>query len=594
RSQNNPDFQMDVVAEQIEVTTSGFMGLTVACARCHDHKFDPIPTTEYYALAGVFTSTQALYSGGGGRGNGRMANTGFHQLTGGGAAAAEREKRERELSASRESLASLIKELTDAGAFGSTLAESNAESASKSETDSSGARTSSGAAPSVDTSKLTKKQLAALEKRLAEKSQAAAKTKAKQAKLVAKQTAKADAKKQAELDADPVAKLKTARVPEGAPAALKKQIESLIAKGETAAGRIESLEAALKAPSELLAMGVRDAKKPADCALCIRGESQKRGDVIPRAFVSVVTNGSTKIETDGSGRLELARWIASSENPLTARVIVNRVWQHLFGRGIVPSVDNFGALGEKPSHPELLDHLALQFVADGWSIKRLIRSLVLTRTYGLSSDHDTAAYEKDPDNVLQWRHAPRRLEGEVLRDAMLAVSGHLSLERPVGSPIAKLGEETINDAKRKGDQFVDGSARCRSVYLPAVRNRLPEVLDLFDAPDPSLLVGLRDVTTVPAQSLFLMNSPLVIEQSRKFAQRVIASSEKPADRVRQAFRIALGRDATTTEVDRCLALLDKVRAKIKAETKASDDAELRGWSAICQSLYASAEFRYVE
>ena len=193
-----------------------------------------------------------------------------------------------------------------------------------------------------------------------------------------------------------------------------------------------------------VAMGARDLKKPADCQLCIRGDSTKRGEGVPRGVVSVATIGAVPaIASDHSGRLELAQWIASPSNPLTARVAVNRIWQHLLGRGLVSTVDNFGELGERPSHPALLDHLALQFVRDGWSTKKMIRTIVLSRTYGLASNHVKVNYDQDPDNIALWRHAPRRLDSDQFRDAILAASGQLTTETMAGSVVSKSPEEVV-------------------------------------------------------------------------------------------------------------------------------------------------------
>jgi hypothetical protein len=192
--------------------------------------------------------------------------------------------------------------------------------------------------------------------------------------------------------------------------------------------------------------------------------------------------------------------------------MANRVWYHLFGRGIVGTVDNFGALGEAPSHPELLDHLAIRFVEHDWSVKKLIREIMLTRAYQLSSEHSEAGYAADPDNKLVWRMNRRRLEAEPIRDALLAVSGRLDLARPKGSLVQTIsGGEIGRQARTAG---LMEPVTFRSAYLPIVRGLVPEFLNLYDVADSELVVGQRDVTTVAPQALYMMNSPFVLEAGR--------------------------------------------------------------------------------
>jgi len=245
-------------------------------------------------------------------------------------------------------------------------------------------------------------------------------------------------------------------------------------------------------------MGVRDKATPTDSPLYIRGEVEKPGAVVPRGFVQVVHRSPTPTLTKGSGRLELAEWIASKDNPLTARVYVNRVWSHLLGRGLVATPDNFGASGEKPSQPELLDYLGASFVENGWSTKKLIRRLVLSRAYQLASTTDAKNFEADPDNTLVWRMAPRRLDAEAIRDAMLFTAGKLNLTPPVGSMVATYGEGYAAGAVL--DSPPDQRDFHRSVYLPILRGAPLESLILFDGVDGSVGVGQRNETTIPAQS----------------------------------------------------------------------------------------------
>lgn len=536
RAQNNPDFQMDVVAEQIEVATTGFMALTVACARCHDHKFDPIPTSEYYAMAGLFTSTDTLYSAGGGQGNGRQKNTGFHELTGESNAAEVRAKHAAELAELREQRQKLTVALRKLGAV----------------------------------------------------------EKDKPANNKAKQNPKKAAKQQAAAKPEDTPTVEV-KVPKDASPEEADKIKQLAEDLRHCVDEIKELQANAP-PAGELAMGVRDEKKPADCQICIRGDSKNRGATVPRGVISVATIGERpKIDPQQSGRLELANWIASPNNPMTARVAANRVWQHLFGRGLVASVDNFGELGEKPSHPELLDQLALQFVRDGWSIKKLVRSLVLTRTYGLASTHVAKSYETDPDNIYMWRHSPHRMDSDQIRDAILAVSGQLDLETMTGSIVSKSPEEVVQQGRLNPATFSDAQIRNRSIYLPIVRNAMPEALELFDAPDPSLVIGVRDVTTVPSQSLFLMNSQFLVQQSRHFAERLLAVGDLgDSARVALAFRIALNRDPSAKESAESTEFVKRSESVIESSEKDKEQLRVRAWAAFCQALLASAEFRYVE
>lgn len=253
-------------------------------------------------------------------------------------------------------------------------------------------------------------------------------------------------------------------------------------------------------------MAVREAKNFSDVKIHIRGDAKKLGEIAPRGFLSAVKLDKTiSIDPKSSGRLELAQWMTDSSNPLTARVAVNRIWHHLFGRGFVGTVDNFGKTGEKPTHPELLDHLAQRFIKGDWSTKSLVRSIVLSRTYRLGGLHDAAGYAKDPANELLWRSSRRRLDVEALRDAMLAASGKLDLAPPERSRVAEIGNGEVGrgiNTKPLEREFLN-----RSVYMPILRTALPEILALFDFPEPSIVVGRRDVTTVPTQALFFMNNP---------------------------------------------------------------------------------------
>jgi hypothetical protein len=325
----------------------------------------------------------------------------------------------------------------------------------------------------------------------------------------------------------------------------------------------------------------------------VRGEVTERGPVVPRGFVTVLkSDHDPKINETTSGRLELAQWMASKDNPLTARVMVNRIWQHLFGNGIVETTDNFGELGEKPTHPELLDRLAIDFINNGWSVKQAIRSIMLSRAYQLGSEHNEKNYQIDPSNQYLWRANRRRLDAEAIRDATLAVSGELDLKRPEGSVALQLGGGEIG--RGLSLKPLERVGKVRSIYLPMIRGVMPEMLTVFDAADPSLLVAQREVTTVATQALFMMNSPFVMEQADKLAERLHAQKDlDDAARIDLAYRLALSRGATTAEQSRVADYLKQYRDALKDNAKKGTDTELAAWSSFCQTLLASAEFRYV-
>ncbi len=265
--------------------------------------------------------------------------------------------------------------------------------------------------------------------------------------------------------------------------------------------------------------------------------------------------------------------------------MVNRIWHHLLGRGIVSTVDNFGVIGKPPTHPRLLDTLALRFVQDGWSVKRMIRVIVLSRTYQLSSHRDAKNMAIDPDSRLLWRASPRRLEAEAIRDAILAVSGQLDLQPLNGSTVTALGDKLVRGIPT--DKIQPASSH-RSVYLPVVRDYVPELFDLFDFPSPSLVSGGRSVTNVPSQALYLRNSAFVAEQAKLAAERLLACAEATDDagRVALAMRWALGRAPSDSERTAALQLVSDVQ---QAGANASVDA----WSAWFLTLFSTAEFRYL-
>ena len=492
-------FALDLADEQIDTTTQAILGLTVSCARCHDHKFDPIPTTDYYSLAGIFLNTKTYF----GTVNVIQNRRGTNLLE----------------------LPIADKEPIDPlGTNGISIIKNRLEDSEQ------------------RFNELTRQ---AREDRSAGRS--------------------SNAQQQAQR--------------------LRSQISQMQA-------RLNSVDE--DGISLTRAMGVQDREKFIQPVVLIRGELDKPAQKVDRGFPQVLCNEPVKLSLDTSGRREFAEWLVSKENPLTARVMVNRVWGHLFGNSIVTSQNNFGTTGQAPSHPDLLDHLAIKFMEGKWSVKSLIRDLVLTRSYRMSSNFNHAAFLKDPENFLQWRHSPKKIDAEALRDSMLIVSGRLDTKRPTGSDIAWAGDNRVGGFRRpRGGNDRDRPNNYRSAYLPAARDNLPESLALFDPADPNIVTGKREETNVPDQALYLMNNAFVIEQAEAMALRVYKGAETNRDRISRAFAIAFARPATNEEIDTALIYLSNFINRSGADSQNRQKIERLALNTFCQSLLISAEFRYL-
>ncbi|MFO0909495.1 MAG: PSD1 and planctomycete cytochrome C domain-containing protein [Isosphaeraceae bacterium] len=417
----------DELDDRIDTLSRGFLGLTVACARCHDHKFDPIPTTDYYALSGIFASTR------------------YKEYP---AVPPEVVARFEGAKAAVQAKSAEVDAFLALGAIQGVYALP-IKSADRGLT--TGAR----------------ERLAALRKELV------------------------------------------------------------------------ALEKSAPPPYPVI-HSLTEAEVPTNSRVHIRGNPENLGDEVPRRFLSVVAGPRPVLFTRGSGRLELARAITNPENPLTARVIVNRVWEHHFGRGLVATPSNFGTLGEPPTHPELLDFLAAEFMESGWSLKNLHRTILLSSTYQLSSRIEPRNAEIDGDNTLLWRMNRRRLEVEAWRDGMLAVSGELD---------PRLGGPSRN--------LADGDHRRRTLYGAVSRHNLDGLLRLFDFPDPNLTCDRRVVTSVPLQQLFVLNSEFMIRRAEALARRISAPPQSSnAERVTAAFQLLFGRDPKPEERAWSIAFLE--------------------------------------
>lgn len=500
--QNARQFRFDLVDEQIDTTTQAFLATTAACARCHDHKFDPIPMSDYYAMAGIFLSSETLF----------------------GTAESLQNRKSTELI--------------------SLPAGSN----------SGGEVKSLGEMIDLEFQKVT------LQEQLDTLTAAA---------RAARQEGNGDRATQIQLQSIGVRN--------------RLGITSQILESYDDEGYPKPL-----------AMGMRDLPSPFDSQILIRGEEDNPTEErAPRGFLQVVkTNDEKPIGPDESGRLQLAAWITSPENPLTARVYANRVWSWLFGEGIVRSVDNFGSTGDKPTHPELLDYLATRLIELDWSTKDLVREITTSRAYRMSSTFREDYFKKDPGNTSLWRANKRRLDAESIRDASLAVSGRLDLERPAGSLVSEAGQGFVG--RNIQEAQINAETTHRSVYLPIVRGLVPESLALFDFADPSLLSGKREITTVPSQALYMMNSPFILENARAMANHLLTDlGLRGPQLANEAFYRCYSRPPTEAESQRTTEFMTRFLETAKDEGLSTEEARILVLTTFCQSLIGSAEFRYL-
>ena len=360
--------------------------------------------------------------------------------------------------------------------------------------------------------------------------------------------------------------------------------ESLARVRATASGT----EKSIPAPRYVLAVVDRFSE---DEHVFIRGSHKNPGDVVPRRMLTAISGDDQKPLTSGSGRLELANRLLDPSNPFPARVMANRIWHHLFGRGIVASTDNFGVLGQRSTHPELLDHLATQFVKGGWSVKKLIRSLMLTRTYQMDSKVNPAYVDSDPQNKWWHRMPIRRLEGEAIRDAMLAVSGRLD-RTTLGPPVPVYLTAFMQGRGRPRGGPLDGNGR-RSIYTAVNRNFLSPMMLAFDTPIPFTTIGRRTQSNVPAQALILMNDPFVAQQAELWAKRTLAEESGSAEaRINSLYEAGFARPATEQETQDGIEFL-----KIQAESYAAGtnwQSDVRVWKDLCHVLFNVKEFVFLK
>ena len=525
----NPDkakMETDHIDTQLIKIGGAFLGMTMGCARCHDHKFDPVGLEDYYGMAGMLRSSPS---------SGKMVGFGVWStirsvpLPESPAQLAERQKAEAEHAA----------KLTAHKAEQARLTEENNAVVAK---------------------------LAALEK-----------------------TAKAT----------PVAAAPTPK-PSPEQDALTKRRDEIAALLKTKASEIQHAEFfKSKAPK---AFAMQDDAKPADMPIYVRGNPYAPAAVVPRGALRVASwDKFPAIPAGQSGRLQLAEWITDRRNPLTARVTVNRLWQKLFGEGLVRSVDYFGERGERPSHPELLDHLATRFMADRWSQKRFLRGLVLSHAYRLSSANHAEGLSLDPENRLFWRMNRQRLEAEAIRDSLLRVSGELATKSGGPSLALEIIENTgalaaagINPPSYHHRRSRPSQEFERTVYLPVMRNgpsSADKIRSFFDFVDPASITGQRNQTVMPTQSLFLLNNDLVRKRAGAMAKQLIAAHANEDARLESLWLRAWNRPITAEERTNARNFLQEITPLLKTP-RAPDALETARWQELCHSLLASNAFIY--
>ncbi len=483
--------EMDFIDEQIETLGRAFLGMTLGCARCHDHKFDPIPTADYYALAAILKSTRTM-----------------------------------------DDLKTIAKWHEPEVATPAERAAVEAHQA-----------------------------------RIAEQKSAISNlvTVANKSLVTDKGLKEAPKNPESQYPANTVAELKKLR------------------------DALTTLEK--DAPEMPSTMGVTEQTNIVKAlAVHIRGSHLTLGREIPRGFPQVmqVANLRPEMPEQQSGRLELARWLASPEHPLTARVMVNRIWRWHFGQGLIGSPDNFGALGERPSHPELLDWLARRFIAEGWSVKAMHRLIMSSAAYQRATRPaaDTRRAIVDPENRLLTHFPVRRLEAEEIRDALLFVAG--SLDRTMGGKTIPVKNREFFFNHTSKDATTYDSPR-RALYLPVVRNNVYDLFEQFDFPDPAVPNGSRNATVIAPQALLMMNSELVAKAAEQFAATLQTAASDDLRRIELAYAKAYARPPTARE----LARAQKFLADFKPASAPGSSKTPPAWTVFCQSLLAANEFIYL-
>jgi len=620
--QDKEKLRMDVVDEQLSVIGKAILGQTIGCARCHDHKFDPIPTKDYYALAGILRNTKTMEHANVSRWVERPLPLPEEQQQQVEAHQAQVKQLQAQIAALKKMQPTKSKKSVAVASLpGIVLDDTQAELVGQWKLSAfSGTFVGAGYRHDENTgrgekSAIYRTQLPESGRYDVRISYTTGTNRSTQVEVVLRaseweESVTLDQRKAPPIDGlfvslgqhafaegepvevvisntganghviiDAVQFLPVELISEQSPAErlAHKQRE------EDPKQQLKQLEAELKqleqnAPPQPQYQAVQEEADITDMHINVRGNVHNLGELVPRGFLQVVSVGSPpEIPEDESGRRQLGEWLADADNPLPARVYANRVWHWLFGTGIVATPDNLGTTGQPPSHPELLDYLAGRFIEQNWSTKALVREIVLSQAYRRSSDPSEEHAQIDPENRLLWRMNRKRLEAECLLDAILSVSG----ER----------EDLIGGKTVPGDLSADydfeHDSRRRAVYWPLLRNSVPELLLTFDGANPSLVSGRRNVSSVAPQALYLMNDPWVIEQSRLAARRLLEGEAlSDSARIQEAFRRTLGRLPSDAEEQ-------AVRAFLGETERLSKKQRLARWSQMVQSLMASLDFRYV-
>ena len=617
--------RMEVVDEQINVFGRAFLGLTLSCARCHDHKFDPIPTTDYYALAGIFRSTKSLLPGN----VSQFVTTNlplppeteqkletFNQQK--KAAQARVDELKKKLVLTQKNVIKF--DAQNLKSFAGQIIDEEQATRVGDWTHSQSVKpfVHKGYHHSLDPAAAMKFEFIVAAK--GQYSLRAAYTASSNRtdggnyevliNGAKKQSFQINQRKRPPID-NHFAKLRDLDLKKGdrltvtlktgtggttiadaihlLPLGLKNSPDELTRRKERNR-RVQQLKMELDRAQKILAkfkkppavmekvMSVRDESKPEDFFVCIRGDVHSLGEKVERRALQVIGNLNAFSNLQQSGRLELAQWIVDRKNPLTARVYANRVWYWLLGTGIVDTPDNLGTMGQRPSHPELLDYLASRLVQRGWSTKSLIREIVMSQTY---RQRAATGQSKDPDGRLYLSLPRKRLDAEAIRDRILSFSGQL--DTAFGGPAIKPGT-------RKEFGYKYDSPR-RSLYLPVFRNTMNELFEVFDFPNPNLVAGKRITSILPTQALYLMNSRFVGEQSRFAASRILAHARDDFEKqLNYAYQISVSRLPTPAERIVAKKFFAASQSKPGLEEKKIEET----WAQFCQILISSLDFRYLK